>query len=114
MLVRLPAEIVSGAPELQLITPPSCQRSTIRDNQPGAELNSRLLGPNGSSNVPLLVRLCVRWNPRTLLSRLRLFGSRVATLLSSSERPIVLLHVYPVRVVMPLDRRLVTCNCMEW
>ena len=37
------------------------QRSTIRDNQPGAELNNRLLGPKGSSSVPLLVRLCVRW-----------------------------------------------------
>src|SRR5688572_16142635 len=103
MFIRPPAEIVSGAPELQLRTPPSCQRSTIRDNQPGAELRSARSGPNGISTVPLLVRLWVRWKPRTLLSRFRLRGSRVARLLSSFDKPIVRLHVYPVRFVMPFD-----------
>ena len=52
---------VSGAPEIQLKTPPNCQRSTNRWTNPGAELRSRRFGPNGNSKVPLLVIECVRW-----------------------------------------------------
>src|SRR5262249_42425475 len=50
-----------GAPEFQLTMAPNCQRSTIRDNHPGALASNIWFGPSGSCHVPLLRMACVRW-----------------------------------------------------
>ena len=60
VIVATVAMMFSGAPELQLMIPPSCHRSTNRWINPGALLRNARFGPNGNSNVPLVLNAWVR------------------------------------------------------
>ena len=88
------AVIVKGCPELQLKMPPNCHRSTIRETQFGAPLRNLRFGPNGSSNVPLLRKSCVRWKGSRLLFSDRFRGSQYSRAPSMLFSPSERLHVY--------------------
>src|SRR5215831_14102683 len=102
--------MVSGAPDVQLNTPPNCHCSTIRVTKFGPPLRKRRFGPNGSSYVPLLRIEFVRWKSRRVLLSERFLGLRYVTPPSSLASPSVLLHVYDVWFVNPFDNRFVTCK----
>ena len=57
MIVETGAVTFKGAPDDQLNIPPNCHRSTRRSINPGPPATNRWLGPNGNSNVPLVVRM---------------------------------------------------------
>src|SRR5262245_12843337 len=109
-----PVVKLSGAPDLQLRIPESCQFSTSRCTIEGALDNSARFGPKGSENVPLPVIWCVRSRPSGPRFKL-LFRSVLKTVPpSSSEIPRDLLHVYAICPAKPFDIRLFNSSCIEW
>src|SRR2546425_9648775 len=98
----------SGAPDVQLAIEPNCHRSTSRASKPELLLSSRLFGPNGSSNVPFVRKLCVRSKLKRVFSTLRFVTSRKLLPLSAESSPSPLLSVYDVWLVKPFDNRFVT------
>src|SRR5437867_2008921 len=75
-IVATGATMVNGCPEVQLKIAPNIQRSVKCCTSPGELARNFRFGPNGSSKVPLLITLCVRWKFKRALSNARLLGSR--------------------------------------
>src|SRR5262249_73562 len=97
--VRLAVVILSGWPVFQEKMPETFQPSTIRPTHPGAAARSGRLGPNGSSHVPCVLKLCVRLKISRPFCRSRFRGSRSLVVVSpvlelpAAELPKALDHV---------------------
>src|SRR2546426_5790818 len=100
-MVEMGAVTVSGVPVAQLKIPPNCHRSTSRWTRPADLPRNGRFGPNGSSTVPLLVNMWVRWKPSSALFNDLFLGSRYVTPPSVSFSPRARLHVYAVELVRP-------------